>query len=1351
MNSVTFGDDAFDDGAFPGDDLREEALLDQFESQWIAGTPTDILSFLDTHARDDEERQRLLVELVRLDLEYRYRSADHERKLLREYLQEYPSISLTADLIEDEWRLRNRHGESMTIEQWRAEYPSTAFESPRAYAEFLQKLQIWMDDAESNPGAGRSASDKPPIPEASRPITAADSEDSSSEDREDPLHTLVGSSGVSATGPSPTDSWRGLRPRFKREQLLGEGSFGVVWKAYDQQLQRHVAIKTLHPELASNLTHRDLMVAEARTAAALDHPDLMTIYDIIVDDGQVHLVMRMIEAQPMDEWWTEWCQNASNPDDRVLAGVMARISRAVHHAHLSGLIHCDIKPQNVLIDDRANPTVLDFGLAIRRSDQETLAGRVFGTPAYMSPEQSFGETHHLDGRSDIWSLGVMLYRLATGQLPFSGSTTSHLFEAIQTRSVIPPGQLRDDIPDELAKICMRCLSKRVEDRYATAAELAGDLQRFADEALSSMLHSGRSSRHGRLIGCPWSDPDLIGRDEVIDSAVQWLSSSNNRLLTLTGIGGIGKTQTAAVIAKRLASHLVGDIVWVDSANAMDADQFASGVLAALGVTQQPNEPSRRRVAQTIAVRGPVTLVLDNVEQIVRTAAEQSNDWLSRNPGLRLIITSQLPLRIQGEHIVQLEPLATSGSNEAAELFIRRAEAVKPGLEINAAAREDIREICSMIDGNPLAIELAAARVGVLTLPNLRSRLQQSFGVLKSNRVDRPDRHRTLGNVVRWSVDLLDQWQLVTLRALAIWPSPVPMPVAENLISAIIASLPDGDSCDEDPLDWIDELRERQLLRLRDDDEAIHIHADNTVRRYILETIDVHKRNTIAAAMLDSLLNEPAPSSEIDARHFATNLWTAASWLMETDQPLDESLAANCVRAILTADHIGADQLDSRLRIERIEKGLTLSSGKDRIELMVRLADAKRLAGQTDHAERLCRDLLQHFDAIEPATDPAGSGIVPTTRDSRLLGLEVDTRCLLSQILFRHSRSTEAVGLLEPILDPSNQSQIDDATRLEVILELIETNRRLGHLAVATEFLEQGEAIAESVTGDKLIPITSGKVDAAITDAIKSFIPGLTVQKGKIALQRGRIAEARNLFDEALRQQSRVEHRSDPRHLQQALLGRAAASAESGDFESAEQDYDRCQRISRRLGDLPTLAQSLNNRALAADDAGNSKQCCETLNQALEIYRQLDDYVGIAICLAARAAALLQLDRAEETAELLTGPEVTQHIPPDSIHQAMVWGDLGTAYRRLGRLEEASQCLDDCIAKLDELSVGQTAERLLYEVERLLVRRDLGGEPMITTDDRERLTELVEHWKKQTSTRSRVRGAIQDFSELASSI
>lgn len=1294
--------DGFAQDCFPPKKLSDETLLDEFEAIWMAGLVPDINAFIASHQEQIDDANELLLELVRIDLEYRFRSSLLATKPLTSYLAEYPQLVLTKEIIEDEWRLRQRFGEPLSEDEWRSAYPANRFASSATYNDFLNQLQDWLADDRN----------------------------------EDPLMTVVRSTDSSPVdnADASTDSWKGMQSRFRRENLLGEGSFGVVWKAYDEQLQRRVAIKTLHPELARNVSHRDAMIVEARSAAALDHPDLLTIYDVMVEGQQVHLVMRLVDGQPMDVWWRETVRGLQTVDDRLMAGVMARVSRAVHHAHLSGLIHCDLKPQNVLVDTSGNPTILDFGLAIRRCHQEQLEGKVFGTPSYMSPEQSFGETHHLDGRSDVWSLGVMLYHLATGQLPFQGSSTSHVFEAIQARSVVPPGQLRDDMPHELARICLRCLSKRVEDRYPTAAELAGDLQRFADEALSSKLLSTRSAGRSRFFGCPWSEPDLVGRDEVIASAVDWLSDSSHRLLTLTGTGGIGKTQTAAVIAKQLALRVQGDICWVDAATSMDADQLAAAVLSSLGAAQTPEEPSRRRVAQIIAVRGPVTLVLDNVEQIVRTAAEQISDWLSRNSELQLIVTSQLPLRIQGERVLQLEPLPLGSSELAVELFIRRVAAVRTDLTISPSMREEIDEICRLVDGNPLAIELAAARVGVLTISGLLKRLAQSFGVLKSNRVDRPDRHRTLSNVIRWSVGLLDRRQLETLLALAPWPAPVSLPIAESLISSVGEVDRDSSGSDEEPLDWIDELRERQLLRLREDDQMMHIHADNTVRRYVLEKLDKSERSRISSAMLDQLLSAPAPSSPIDARHFATNVWAAASWLMTDaaslfNEKAFEELCRKCGRAILVADRLAAGQLDSNLRIERIELGLSISVGVDRIEMLLRLADAKRLAGETEQAERLCRELLETF------SDAKG---VKEASAMQVFGWEVDARRLLAQLLFRHGRSDEAVELLQSVLNSTEDACLDKAARIAVLLDLIEYQRRLGHSSTAMELLAQGQSLGAGVIGRPIEP--GGTSD----EAVKRLIPGLTVQEGKIALQRGRIAEARNLFDQALGQQTRLESEANPRHLQQALLGRAAAAAESGDYESAEQDYDRCQRISRRLGDLPTLAQSLNNRALAADDAGDSQKCCEILTQALEIYKQLDDSVGISICLAARAASLLQLGRTPESVALLTSPEVKQHLPPDSIHQAIVWGDLGTCYHRLGRLDDANRCLQDCIDKLDGLGVGSTAERLIYEVERFLVQNKTANRDNIAAPEATQVSELIEYWESQTGRRARVCQAIEVF-------
>ena len=179
---------------------------------------------------------------------------------------------------------------------------------------------------------------------------------------------------------------------------------------------------------------------------------------------------------------------------------MATIAEAAHHAHRAGLVHRDLKPSNILIDEVGKPHITDFGLAIREDLQDLRTGEIAGTPHYMSPEQVRGETHRLDGRTDVWAIGVILYRCLLGRQPFSGRNHLEIFEEILHRDPKPPRQINDRLPRELERICLKCLSKRMADRYETAGDLADDLKRWlvaeaSTEAFSitpQPAHDGRA-------------------------------------------------------------------------------------------------------------------------------------------------------------------------------------------------------------------------------------------------------------------------------------------------------------------------------------------------------------------------------------------------------------------------------------------------------------------------------------------------------------------------------------------------------------------------------------------------------------------------------------------------------------------------------------------------------------------------------------------------------------------------------------------------------------------------------------------------------------------------------------------
>jgi serine/threonine protein kinase/formylglycine-generating enzyme required for sulfatase activity len=265
--------------------------------------------------------------------------------------------------------------------------------------------------------------------------------------------------------------------RYRLVRLLGEGAFGRVWLGFDEELQRQVAIKVPTPERFLKPEDAEAYLAEARTVAGLDHAHIVPVYDVgRAADGSIYVVSKFIEGRNLAQRIKQ-----DRPSHALAASLLAAVAQALHHAHQKRLIHRDIKPANILIEEGAGtPYVADFGLAIREDDY-LQDGSMAGTPAYMSPEQARGEGHRLDGRSDIFSSGVVLYELLTGQRPFRGSTTYELLHQVISVEPTPLRELDSSIPIELERICLKALSKRASDRYLCASQLADDLLHWQQE------------------------------------------------------------------------------------------------------------------------------------------------------------------------------------------------------------------------------------------------------------------------------------------------------------------------------------------------------------------------------------------------------------------------------------------------------------------------------------------------------------------------------------------------------------------------------------------------------------------------------------------------------------------------------------------------------------------------------------------------------------------------------------------------------------------------------------------------------------------------------------------------------
>jgi len=684
---------------------------------------------------------------------------------------------------------------------------------------------------------------------------------------------------ASASGSGQTGNPAACVPgaRFGGYEILsamGKGGMGEIYRARDMRLGRMVAIKVLPNRFSPTEEQVERFEREARSASALNHPNIVTIYELgSVGDVQ-YIAMELVAGKTLREMLS------SGPIPmRQAIELAAQAAEGLAKAHEAGIIHRDLKPENLMVSEDGLLKILDFGVAKLARDEEacttrtgladleTQPGMLLGTLEYMSPEQAQGDA--LDFRSDQFAFGTVLYEMATGKRPFRRHKGKETLLAILNEEPASVSALNSQAPAPLCWVVERCHEKDPAKRYNSTRDLAQDLAAIRDR-FSGVQPKRAQERPSNL---PVPRTAFIGREKEVCAAKELLLRPDVRLVTVTGPGGIGKTRLAVEVGREVTGDFPAGVYFVPLAGVNDPGLIAAVVGQILGVRttggRAPLDSLREYLEKALIM--PLLLWLDNFEHLA-AGAHVVSDLLATTPLLKVLVTSRAVLHVYGEHELPIPPLALPDRRSphsveellgcsAVKLFVERAKAVKPDFALTEENAPAVAEICSRLDGLPLAIEIAAARIKHLSPSNMQARLASRLQFVTGGARDLPERQQTLRGAIDWSYNLLDAAEQKLFGRVSVFAGGCTLEAAEAVCDT-------KSDLGMDLLDGMASLVDKSLLQQVEDagGEARYVMLE-TIREYGLEKLAASGEEAItrrAHAAYFLVLAEEGPAGAADA-------------------------------------------------------------------------------------------------------------------------------------------------------------------------------------------------------------------------------------------------------------------------------------------------------------------------------------------------------------------------------------------------------------------------------------------------------------------------------------------------------